>query len=64
MKLEIFGREQRLNLGPLAPEASAEPLSYHAFLCLTQLIMNFNLLIKTKMLTNKDFSCFETLGPW
>ena len=31
------------------------------FSCSTELRMRFQLLIKTKMLKNKDFSCFQTL---
>ena len=31
------------------------------FSCLTQLSIKFQLLINTKMLKNKDFSCFQTL---
>ena len=32
------------------------------FSCSTQLSMKFQLLIKTKMLKNEDFSCFQTLS--
>ena len=36
------------------------------FSCSTQLSMKFQLLLKTKILKNKDFTCFKTLKlkPW
>ena len=38
------------------------PQGYKTFSCSTQLSTNFQLLIKTKMLKNKVFSCFQTFS--
>ena len=40
---------------------SPSPKVIKLFLCSTQRSMKFQLLIKTKMLKNKGFSCFKTL---
>ena len=37
------------------------PEVINLFSCSTQLSMKFQLLIKGKMVKNKDFSCFKTL---
>ena len=37
------------------------PKILNFFSCLTQLRMKFQMLIKLKMVKNKDFSCFQTL---
>ena len=44
---------------PCLPPARHQ--GYKIFSCLTQLRMNFQLLMKTKMLENIDLSCFESL---
>ena len=37
------------------------PRGYKTFSCSTELRMKFQLLIKTKILTNKEVSCFKSL---
>ena len=37
------------------------PGGYKAFFILNQMSITFQMLIKTKMLKNKDISCFQTL---
>ena len=40
----------------------SSPQGYKSFLCSTQLSMKFQVLLKTKILKNKDCSCFQALS--